>query len=97
MGLELTVTTATPPSLARIITAFADAKLTCMLVMVDNRMLTPGAAPPDSWSDARFRFMAGTVTIVRRPTGLAVVVFGNADAALQEAQRTVAEVLTRLS
>ena len=96
MGLELAVPRSVVPSLSAVAAAFAGAGLTGMLVMVDNQMLAFGAPPPERWADARFRFPAGTVTIVRRPTGLAVVVFGNADAALQEVQRRVADVLTRM-
>jgi hypothetical protein len=37
------------------------------------------------------------ITLARRTSGVAVVVFGNADAALQGAQKTVAETLASWS
>jgi hypothetical protein len=35
------------------------------------------------------------VTLTRRPDGVAVVVFGNADAPLQAAQRQIADLLMK--
>ena len=56
----------------------------------------PGAIPPAVWRDARIRTPAGVVTLRRVPSGVAVVVFGNADDALRAAQRTIAETLLAL-
>ena len=66
------------------------------LAMVDNVLQGPGAIPPAVWRDARLRTPAGIVTLRRVPSGVAVVVFGNADEPLRAAQRTVAETLLAL-
>jgi hypothetical protein len=55
-----------------------------MVAMIDGQLVMPAAPPPPSWRDVRFRFGAGMVTVSRRPGALALVVFGNADPALQE-------------
>ncbi len=67
-----------------------------MIVMVDGALQMPGAQPPETWKDVRLRFPVGTVTLARRAGGVAVVVFGNADAGLQQAQQQLAAVLTEL-
>ncbi len=87
MGLEILVERAAPPPLAAVVAKLPDA----MIVMIDGALQPPGAAPSvTEWRDVRLRTAAGTVTLVRRPGGIAVIVFGNADAALVAAQRAVA-------
>ena len=54
------------------------------------------ATPPVTWRDARLRTPAGVVTLRRVPSGVAVVVFGNADEPLRTAQRTIAQTLLAL-
>jgi hypothetical protein len=61
--------------------------------MVDNALRPASAAPPDEWRDVRLRTPAGMVTLRRQPDGVAVIVFGNADAALQAVQRAVADAV----
>jgi hypothetical protein len=68
-----------------------------MVAMVDGVLQMPGTIVPETWRDVRLRFPAGTLTLARRPGGVAVVVFGNADARLQELQGQVSEALTRLA
>jgi hypothetical protein len=72
------------------------AGLPSALAMVDNVLQGPGAIPPAVWRDARLRTPAGVVTLRRVPSGVAVVVFGNADEPLRAAQRTIAETLLGL-
>lgn len=90
MGLERLVAV-TPPSIAEL-----DARLAGIgvVVMADNRFLAPGQPRPPTWQDVRVRTPAGTVSIVRRgEAALAVVVFGNADDALRDAQERIARAL----
>jgi len=61
--------------------------------MVDGALHAPSAPIPDGWRDVRLKTYAGAVTIKRREDGIAVIVFGNADAALQAAQRTIADAV----
>jgi precorrin isomerase len=64
--------------------------------MVDGVLQGPGATPPAEWRDARLRTPAGMLALRRATGGIAVVVFGNADAALQAMQRRVADTLRQL-
>ena len=68
-----------------------------MVAMVDGVLQMPGAIVPETWRDVRLRFPAGTLTLARRPGGVAVVVFGNADARLQDMQRQISDELARLA
>jgi hypothetical protein len=64
--------------------------------MIDGALQMPGAIVPETWRDLRVRFPVGTITLARRGSDIAVVVFGNADAPLAAAQAAVAEELGRL-
>ncbi len=93
MGLESVVPRAAPPALRPLLDVLAAAGLPSTVAMADNVLQPPQAPPPEVWDDVRLRTPAGMVTLRRRPDGIAVLVFGNADAALQAAQRTVADAI----
>lgn len=90
MGLERVVAIP-PPSIAEVNARLAGIGV---VVMADNRFLAPGQPLPATWSDLRVRTPSGTISLVRRADGVAVVVFGNADDALRETQERIAEVLS---
>ena len=94
MGLEVFVARpgATCP-LDALVATLAARGVVATVMMVDNQLCMPGAPIRADWSDARLRTAAGTVTLRRRPDGVALLVFGNADPALQEAQRQIAAAL----
>ncbi len=92
MGMELVVHSS-HVVFPQLLTALAARGLNGLVAMVDGQLQPMGATVPEAWRDVRLRFPVGTVTLTRRPDGVAVVVFGNADAGLQDAQRLVAEVL----
>lgn len=92
MGLEVLIAPPVEP-LAVVLARLAADGFPTTVMMVDGALVTPGAVPPAGWRDVRLRTPAGTVTLASRPGGVAVLVFGNADAALQQAQRRVAEAL----
>src|SRR5690349_17626065 len=96
MGMEVLVTACTPVSLDALLSALAGRGLRGMVAMIDGVLQMPSAIVPETWRDVRVRFPAGTLTLARRGSDIAVVVFGNADAALQAAQAAVAEELGRL-
>ena len=96
MGLEVVVPRVASVELAALLDQLSAAGLPSALAMVDNVLQGPGAIPPAVWRDARLRTPAGIVTLRRVPSGVAVVVFGNADDALRAAQRTIAETLLAL-
>ena len=96
MGLEVVVPRVASVGLAALLDRLAGAGLPSGLAMVDNVLQGPGATPPAVWRDVRLRTPAGVVTLRRVASGVAVVVFGNADEALRAAQRTIAETLLTL-
>jgi hypothetical protein len=96
MGLEVVVPRVASVGLAILLDRLAAAGLPSALAMVDNVLQGPGATPPAAWCDVRLRTPAGVVTLRRVPSGVAVVVFGNADEPLRAAQRTIAETLLTL-
>jgi hypothetical protein len=93
VGLEILVPRARPCSLPVLLERLAAAGLPSTVAMVDQVLQGPGATPPETWREVRLRTPDGMVTVRRTPAGVAVVVFGNADASLQAAQRTVAETV----
>jgi hypothetical protein len=96
MGLEVVVPRLGSVTLATLLDRLAAAGLPSTVAMVDNVLQGPGATPPPVWRDARLRTPAGMVALRRVQGGVAVVVFGNAAAPLQAAQRTIAETLLSL-
>ena len=96
MGLEIVVARSHLCPLSPILERLRAAGLPSTVAMVDGVLQGPGAVPSLDWRDVRLRTPAGVVTLRRTPGGVAIVVFGNADGALQAAQRTVAEAV-RLS
>jgi hypothetical protein len=96
MGLEVIVPRVSSVGLTTLLDRLSAAGLPSAVAMVDNVLQGPGASPPEVWRDARLRTPAGVVTLRRVPSGVAVVVFGNADDALRAAQRTIAETLLTL-
>jgi hypothetical protein len=93
MGAEIVVPRGAPCRLQPVLDALAAAGLPAVIAMVDNALRRPGAPPPEEWRDVRLRTPAGMVTLARRPDGVAIVVFGNADPGLQDVQRRVAEAV----
>jgi hypothetical protein len=96
VGLEIVVPRVSPVSLPTLLERLAASGLPSTLAMVDNVLQGPGATPPAVWRDVRLRTPAGVVTLRRVPSGVAVIVFGNAEDPLRSAQRTIAETLVAL-
>jgi hypothetical protein len=96
VGLELVVPRAAPLAIAALLERLAAGGLPGTLAMVDRVLQGPGATPPAVWRDARIRTPAGMVTLRRTASGVAVIVFGNADERLQAAQRAVATAIREL-
>ena len=96
MGLEVVVPRVAAVDIRVLLDRLTEAGLPSTLAMVDSVLQGPGATPPAAWRDVRLRTPAGMVTLRRIPSGVAVVVFGNAEDPLRAAQRTVAETLLGL-
>ena len=93
MGLEVIVARRFPVALAPVLERLTSLGLPCTMAMVDGQLVMPRSAPPLEWREVRLRSPAGMVTLARREGGVAVLVFGNADAAMIEAQRRICEAL----
>jgi hypothetical protein len=93
IGLEILVPRKGACPLGAVLDLLAAAGLPSTIAMVDNALVPPSAPPPTEWTEVRLRTAAGMVTLRRQPDGIALVVFGNADAALQAAQRQVADAV----
>jgi hypothetical protein len=96
MGMEQVVACGRVDFVA-LLAALAARGTSGMVAMVDGVLQMPGTIVPETWRDVRLRFPAGTLTLSRRPGGVAVVVFGNADARLQDMQRQISDELVRLA
>ncbi len=93
MGMEIVVSRPDAPVIATLLERLAAAGLASMVVMVDGQLQDPSRPVAERWSDLRLRTPAGTVTLKRRPDGIAVIVFGNADPTLVAAQQSIAAAL----
>ncbi len=93
MGMDLVVAGAGACAIAELLDALARAGIAASVIMVDGALHAPGAPVSGSWRDVRLKTAAGTVSLKRRSDGIAVVVFGNADAALVDTQRAIARII----
>jgi hypothetical protein len=93
VGLEIVVPRLGPLPLRPVLEALGAAGVPATIAMADNALRAPTAPPPEDWRDVRLRTPGGMVTLRRQGDGIAVLVFGNADAALQAAQRAVADAV----
>jgi hypothetical protein len=93
MGLEILVARARPCPLGPVLDTLTGGGLKTAVAMVDGILQGPGAKMPVEWRDVRLRTPAGVVALRRTPSGIAVVVFGNAGPELQAAQRSVADAV----
>jgi hypothetical protein len=98
MGLSRTVTCPTPlPPWPAVQARFATAGLSVQMRMIDGQLAFPDELPPDDWSELRLAAAAGMFTLRRTAGRVAIVVWGNADTALQTAAATAAQALADLT
>jgi hypothetical protein len=64
--------------------------LPIQLRMIDGELSFPDETPPESWRELRVSCAAGMLTLRRDAAGIAVVTWGNADAALRQGWNAVA-------
>jgi hypothetical protein len=94
MGMTIEVPRAPETlSIKSLLGALTASGLPTTVMMIDGQLVMPGTEPAPTWRDIRLRTPAGTVTLARREGAIAVVVFGNADAAAQQAQQRIADAL----
>jgi hypothetical protein len=93
MGMEVVVSRQQDIDWPALLATLQANQLPALVAMIDGALQMPGAIPPSTWRDVRLRTPAGTITLVRKPAGIAVVVFSNADEASLTAQRVIADAL----
>ena len=98
MGLELVVQTpAQPcPPWPTLREALAQRGLPAQLRMIDGELAFHDEVPPDDWRELRLSLPAGMVTLARTPDTIRCIVWGNADAALQQQWRELAQTIAQL-
>lgn len=67
--------------------------LLCQVVMVDGALVAPAAPLVAGWREARLRTPAGMITLQQEGDEVALVVFGNADAATLAIRERLARAL----
>lgn len=92
MGLDRKVTfaAAKPPAWPVLVALLADKQVKVQLRMIDGELAFPDEEPADSWKELRVSIGGGMVTLRREPDGVALVVWGNADADLQRGWNALA-------
>jgi hypothetical protein len=93
MGLQTSVENARP--LGEALERLAAAGAPSQIVMVDGALVMPGSAAPARWTDVRLKTPAGTLALKQQGDAVAVVVFGNADAAVIAMQQQILDALRR--
>ncbi|MDB4968483.1 MAG: hypothetical protein JWN44_4172 [Myxococcales bacterium] len=91
MGLRTSVENARP--LGEALVRLAAAGAPSQIVMVDGALVMPGSTAPARWADVRLKTPAGTLALKQEGHAVAVVVFGNADAALLAMQQKILDAL----
>jgi hypothetical protein len=98
MGMERVVAFAGPaPSWAAIQKELAAAGLSVTVRMIDGLPAFPDEIPPDDWREVRISTPSGMMTLAKQSGGIAVVVWGNADATLQAEWEKVVEAVVDAS
>ena len=98
MGLQRTVTCPAPlPAWPAVLAHLTAAGLPVQMRMIDGQPAFPDEEPPADWRELRVAAPAGMVTLRRQGQSVAVLVWGNADAALQSQAADLARALADLT
>jgi hypothetical protein len=92
MGLELSVTFAgmPAPAWAEVAGLLARHGLAVQMRMIDGELAFPDETPAETWRELRLGTPTGMVTVRREPDQIQLIVWGNADAGLQQAKNVLA-------
>lgn len=92
MGMEQTVRfPAAPPAWTAVRDWLAARGHTFPIAMIDGELAFPDEQPPETWRELRLKSPHGMITVRRDANRLAFVIWGNADAALQEQRNVLAQ------
>lgn len=82
MGMDLQVVFPTAaPAWSAVVERLATHGLAVQMRMIDGELAFPDEVPPDGWRELRVAADGAMVTVRRNEAGVALVVWGNADAA----------------
>jgi hypothetical protein len=96
MGMERVITySGTAPSWNVIQREAAASELALVVRMIDGLPAFPDEVPEDGWKELRVGTSSGMITLRQQPGRLALVVWGNADHALQADSDQLAQACAR--
>jgi hypothetical protein len=96
MGMERVITfSGAVPSWKAIQQEAAAAGLTLTVRMIDNLPAFPDEVPEDGWKELRVGVSSGMITLRQQPGRLSLVIWGNADNALQSDSDRLAQACAR--
>ncbi|MBI3822866.1 MAG: hypothetical protein HY289_09340 [Planctomycetes bacterium] len=75
----------------------AKQKVAVQLRMIDGELALPDETPPHDWRELRIGTPGGMVTLKRKPDGITLVIWGNADENLRHDWDALAMVLRELT
>ncbi len=81
------------PSWQTLVQASAKQGIQLTLRMIDGDLAFPDEQPSETWRELRVSTQSGMISIRREDDGLALVVWGNADASLQRDWASLAGVI----
>lgn len=92
MGVELKVqfTDRTIPEWSVVSSKLTNSGYPVTIRMIDGQLAFPDEQPPEDWRELRLGTHAGMVTVRREADGIKLVIWGNAEQALQQARNALA-------
>jgi len=85
------------PTWAQLVDLLTQRKFPLQMRMIDGELAFPDETPPETWRELRVGTPHGMITLRREPDGIALVVWGNADAKMRQAWNALTWGLMRLS
>jgi len=79
------------PQWKAVVEHLARKNLPIQMRMIDGQLAFPDQEPPADWRELRIGTAGGMITIKREADGVRLVIWGNADANLQQAWQTLAD------
>jgi hypothetical protein len=98
MGMEQSVsfTGKTIPSFTAVRDLLAQRGYPVEMRMIDGQLASPDELPGADWRELRLSLAPGMITVRREPDRLRFVIWGNADAALQQARNELARAFAEV-
>jgi hypothetical protein len=99
MGMEHKIVTADANSALweKLSTLLAEHRFPIQLRMLDGQLAFPNEVPPPDWRELRVGTSQGMVTLRRDADGVALVTWGNADAAMRQAWNALTWACARVT